>query len=265
MKLTELFSEIGEPFSFYPKLIHTCGISTNACVLLCYIGWKTFSDEIGEWKSFSTDGITKATGLSVKEQTTARRQLVDAGLIEEYYARLEHVLKFKILAKDLTGVWPNAESADAHTPKGQMPIRRIGVSTKGQEGDNKEKEKTAADFKETETEQPQKQRSQKRELTDLWCVEFKKKHGWAYKFDGAKDGKAADRLLALGMDPVDLITIAKSAWNHPDWFNCKQAATLAGFECRYNDIRHELTNPPGAKPVYQKPRVDIRQFKSGNF
>lgn len=264
MKLTELFSEIGEPFSYYPWFVHRFGISTNASVLLCFIGWKTFKDEFGCWKSFSVDGITKATGLSVKEQTTARKQLVDAGLIEEYYARLEHVLKFKILEKELTGVWPNAESADAQTPKGQMPIRRIGVSTKGQEGDNKEKEKTEAAF-EAETELPQKQKSRKRELTDLWCAEFRKKHGWAYKFDGAKDGKAADRLLALGMDPFDLITIAKSAWNHPDWFNCKQAATIAGFECRYNDIRHELANPPNVRPVYQKPRVDIRQFKSGNF
>ncbi len=89
--------------------------------------------------------------------------------------------------------------------------------------------------------------SSKRALTNGWVKMWEAQHGMAYKFEGAKDGRAADRLLALGLLPADILSVAQQAWEHPDWFNCKQAATLAGFECRFNDIRLELKNPPGSK------------------
>lgn len=224
-----------------------------------------------ERAKLSVSFFAKGTGMSGQGVSNAIKSLLEKNLIERFTDG--DSFAYQVTVSDDDFEQPAPLNAVAPSPKRRFgdplnavapsPLNAVGVNK--ERGLKKEKETEATAFEATETGQPQKQRSQKRELTDLWCAEFKKKHGWAYKFDGAKDGRAADRLLALGMDPVDLITIAKSAWNHPDWFNCKQAATLAGFECRYNDIRHELTNPPGAKPVYQKPRVDIRQFKSGNF
>lgn len=104
-------------------------------------------------------------------------------------------------------------------------------------------------------------KSPKRELTDGWCAKWQAHHGMPYKFEGAKDGRAADRLLSLALSPADILAIAEQAWRHPEWFNCKQAATLAGFECRFNDIRLELKNPPGNRrtqtvaPLLTSPRV----------
>lgn len=86
--------------------------------------------------------------------------------------------------------------------------------------------------------------SEKRALTDLWCASYVAAKGRKYAFEGAKDGKAADKLMALGLPAGEIISLAQQAWCHPDWFNCKQAATLAGFACRYNDIREELEHPP---------------------
>ena len=143
MKLSELFTEVGEPFSYYPGFVHTFAITTNASVLLCFIGWKTFSDEMDGWKSFTTEAIERATGLSVKEQATARRQLVEANLIEEYYARLEHTLKFRLTKAEI-GVSPNAETAYAQTPNQPVAKPQNGVSTKGQVKGIKEGEEKPA-------------------------------------------------------------------------------------------------------------------------
>jgi hypothetical protein len=65
-----------------------------------------------------------------------------------------------------------------------------------------------------------------------------------YMFQGAKDGTAADRLLRLGLTVTEIMGVAEEAWKHPDWFNCKQAASLAGFACRFNEIRMEQLQPP---------------------
>lgn len=143
MKLTKLFSATGEPFSYYPGLVHEFNISVNATVFLCFIAWRTFPDELGGWKPLSIDLVTESTGLSVKEQSTARKQLVKAGLIEERYARLEHKLKFRILPAEIAfsdeiEVSPNADTAYANTPKGNIGTRLNGVSSKELEGDKKE-------------------------------------------------------------------------------------------------------------------------------
>lgn len=99
MKLSELFKSIGSPFSYYPEFIHRFDISVNSCVLLCFIGWKTLGDKVGKWRHFSTDKITKATGLIRKEQATARKQLVKRDLINDRYFRLSHKLKFRLSEK----------------------------------------------------------------------------------------------------------------------------------------------------------------------
>jgi hypothetical protein len=81
------------------------------------------------------------------------------------------------------------------------------------------------------------------QFTDRWIEEYEKSNGFPYFFQSAKDGTAATRLIKLGLTVDELIAVAKEAWAHPGWFNCKQASSLAGFACRFNEIRHELKNP----------------------
>ena len=133
MKLTEFFDITGDQFIYYPKFVHRYGISVKACIFLCYIGWKTIPDTDG-WRNHNVAGIEAATGLSEKEQKNARAQLLAAGLIEEHYARLQHVLRFRIVG-DLI-------SANGEPPEQPSPNRPFGGSTKGKET---LKEKTGGD------------------------------------------------------------------------------------------------------------------------
>jgi len=84
----------------------------------------------------------------------------------------------------------------------------------------------------------------KRRLTDAWCAAYARVKGFKYMFQGAKDGTAADRLLKLGLTVTEIMVVAEEAWKHPDWFNCKIAASLAGFASRFNEIREEQLHPP---------------------
>lgn len=90
--------------------------------------------------------------------------------------------------------------------------------------------------------EPGSDHSIKREFTDKWCAEYQNFYGNAYHFQGAKDGKAADRLIAIpGMTPTSIMAIAIAAWRNPTGFNSKLAASLAGFESRFNEIRQEVS------------------------
>lgn len=80
----------------------------------------------------------------------------------------------------------------------------------------------------------------KRQFTDAWCNAYEDKFGCKYKFQGAKDGKAADSLLSLERSIEDIISLAKQAWDKPDGFNTKQASSLAGFSSRFNEIFYDL-------------------------
>jgi len=81
--------------------------------------------------------------------------------------------------------------------------------------------------------------SLKRQFTDLWCSSYEKFFSSKYLFQGAKDGTAADRLLTIET-PENLISIARLAWELPNDFDCKHAASLAGFASRFNEIRKRV-------------------------
>lgn len=84
------------------------------------------------------------------------------------------------------------------------------------------------------------------EFFERWKTEYPKAHnGEAYVFQGAKDGSAVKRLITSGLTLDHLFRIANNAWARSDLFNCKQAASIAGFAARINDIRAELNQATG--------------------
>lgn len=85
---------IGHPVAYFPRL----GVfldSVTAGVFLCQmIYWHDkATSEFGVYKS--AEEITEETGLTYREQSTARKKLVALGLIEETNRRLEHRIYFK--------------------------------------------------------------------------------------------------------------------------------------------------------------------------
>lgn len=114
-----------------------------------------------------------------------------------------------------------------------------------------------------------------RELTDAWCVAYKRAHGRDYVFAGSKDAQAAKRLLDTGLTVIQLLDIAKAAWAAQDQrgkFWSKHAASISGFAARFNDIRNELQPANGAathteeswslealqKRIYSEPPTEIK-------
>ncbi len=111
MKLTDFLSDVGRPVAYYPSLRRITG-STNATIFLCQlIYWKGKEADPAGWIYKESDEIETETGLSYGEQKTARKLLVEAGLIEEHYARLDHQMKFKVLLEAINEKW-GIEEAD---------------------------------------------------------------------------------------------------------------------------------------------------------
>lgn len=98
------------------------------------------------------------------------------------------------------------------------------------------------DKEEDKDKEKEAERDGKRTLTDRWCAAFKEANGFAYVFSGAKDGKAADALLKIGLPIDEIIALAVKAWKS-NGFWAKQSATLAGFASRINEIRYEQHKP----------------------
>ena len=85
-----------------------------------------------------------------------------------------------------------------------------------------------------------------------WTDNFKARFGVDYKFDGGRDGKAVKSLLGFGIEMVDLLEIAKKAWDSTDW-NCKQAVTIHGFRHQLNQIQVKVYGKPASGDSGQHP------------
>jgi hypothetical protein len=133
MNLSEVFL-CGKPFPYYPKFITQENISINACILLCYVGWRAYEDDPFAWWDCSVSDITTATGLSKKEQATAKAALVERKFIEERYARLDHKLQFRLGAYFDNSMLPTVTRAGAfgeHAPRGQVTQSNQAKCPKG--------------------------------------------------------------------------------------------------------------------------------------
>lgn len=95
MTPSETLKLLGRPIAYHPKLAKLLG-SVNAAILfgqLVYWSDKT-NHELGIYKT--AEQIEEETGLSPKEQKTARAKLVKLKVLTETHRRLEHRLYFKI-------------------------------------------------------------------------------------------------------------------------------------------------------------------------
>lgn len=144
MSLSYLLQSVGRPIAYHPGLVPILG-SVNAVILFGQIFYwqdKTNSP-LGVYKS--TEEIEEETGLSYREQTTARSKLVDAGVLIETNKRLEHRIYFKIDMARLDALLANCgkrisrndksafrETTKAHfveTTKAHFDIHRLPETT----------------------------------------------------------------------------------------------------------------------------------------
>lgn len=122
MKLTDIFrgiDEIGKEVRFYPKLNVITG-SNNASLLLCYlIGWYgNQADKKEGWMYQSNSDISEQTGLTRKEQQSARKALKKLGVIEEQLRGIPRTTYYRLKIDTLNEIWNRyREDPDGYTIK----------------------------------------------------------------------------------------------------------------------------------------------------
>ncbi|WP_151984950.1 hypothetical protein [Acinetobacter radioresistens] len=84
----------GQPIAYFPKLSRYLGCVKAGIFLGQIVFWSDKTDSpLGVYKT--SEDIEEETGLSYREQVSARKKLVALGLISETYKRLDHRLYFK--------------------------------------------------------------------------------------------------------------------------------------------------------------------------
>jgi hypothetical protein len=106
MQLTKYILDLGRPVAYYPGLKALTG-STTASILLCQLLYWTPRVKKGfdGWIYKNSFELEEETGLTVYEQRTARRILVDKGLILEDFKNFDHSLIFKVNEEELNRQW----------------------------------------------------------------------------------------------------------------------------------------------------------------
>jgi hypothetical protein len=103
MKLTNYIIDMGRVVAYYPKLRMVTG-STTATILFCQLLYWLDKTSDG-WIYKDSYDITEETGLSIYEQQTARKVLIELGVLTEEYKRLDHKIAFRINQEKFNDLW----------------------------------------------------------------------------------------------------------------------------------------------------------------
>ncbi|HXF44436.1 MAG TPA: hypothetical protein VNK70_03165 [Candidatus Paceibacterota bacterium] len=106
MKLTDYFEDVGRPVAYYPRLAPFLG-SVKATLFLCQLlFWEGKQrDKVERWIYKTQDEIQKETGLSRREQESARKQLRERGYLDEKYQGIPRQLFFRINLDAINRDW----------------------------------------------------------------------------------------------------------------------------------------------------------------
>ncbi|TCP18082.1 hypothetical protein EV693_10347 [Nicoletella semolina] len=99
MSFSQHLRRLGQPIAYYPQLAKPLGGVTAAVLFGQIFYWQDKTENpLGVYKTQAE--LEQETGLGRREQETARKKLVELGILIETHKRLEHRIYFKLdLAK----------------------------------------------------------------------------------------------------------------------------------------------------------------------
>lgn len=133
MSFSQHLRQLGQPIAYYPQLAKPLGGVTAAIFFGQIFFWQDkTTNPLGVYKTQAE--IELETGLSRREQETARKKLVERGILIETHKRLEHRIYFKLdLAKfdalmadigDCTNP-PTPNGGNGQPPMAESAIREV--------------------------------------------------------------------------------------------------------------------------------------------
>jgi hypothetical protein len=120
MKPSEMLLSWGKPIAYYPGLAKKVG-GVKAAILFCQLFFWTGKEKAKDgWVYKSQEELETETGLSPKEQRTAREALTNCGILEERNQRTEHRIYYRIILELLDKIL-----VSEHVPVGSMPTEHV--------------------------------------------------------------------------------------------------------------------------------------------
>ena len=117
MKLSNYIIDLGRVVAYYPNLKKITDSTTSSILLCQLLYWCDKTRDQWIWKT--SDDIEEETGLTYNEQRTARKNLVDLGIVTEEYKRLDHMYRFRVNQEILNSMWEGytGKKSEAIVPK----------------------------------------------------------------------------------------------------------------------------------------------------
>ncbi|MCO8250277.1 hypothetical protein [Comamonas thiooxydans] len=143
MSLSASLTNVGHPVAYYPRLARFFG-SVNVAILFAQLHYWSQRGESDLGTHKSSEQFTEETGLSYREQVTARKQLREAGFLVETHRRLEHRVYYRLNLEAVDAAfdaWTEAQTK-AHSPNDENAFRE---QPKAQSGGDAERTPGEAD------------------------------------------------------------------------------------------------------------------------
>lgn len=117
MRLTNYILELGRVVAYYPGLKRITK-STTATIFLCqFLYWSDKTGKHNGWVRKNHMEIEEETGLTYNEQLTAKKKLVELGLMEIEIKRLDHCSDFRVNQEMLNTLWEEETGKKAKSIK----------------------------------------------------------------------------------------------------------------------------------------------------
>lgn len=131
-KVTQYMKELGRVVAFHPGLKKITDSTTASILLSQFLYWSDKMKDGWIWKS--SEELEEETGLTKWEQITAKRILVERGLIIKEVKRLDHTTRYKVNRDKIDELWeeastPKEEETEeiTETPKSKYETKDIPV------------------------------------------------------------------------------------------------------------------------------------------
>lgn len=230
---------LDRPIAFHRCFVTLTG-SVNAALMLSQaVYWQKRNKDGGWW--FQTQGKWEdETGLSRREQDTARRDLRKSPFWNEELrglpGKMHYSVDLEMLMDSLQQIQPQQTSlAESAKQDGAIPPNSIGAKRPTSNKEKRLKEETNE-----ETTQPPARVN----FVARWCEAFEKQFGFKYEVYGSDLGVIKTQRLGTADESVvqKLISDAVKIWNRPGWL-AKRCVTIQGFLASQNQVRVELQTP----------------------